>query len=98
MSRTCYVSFACTVVVSPFGRFPFSICVTGVHEKNEIQKVLRSSLHLYFLKMPISAWFMDDDTAADQRLPRKQEPNKPVSRDELAALGVLSWEGLDADK
>lgn len=49
-------------------------------------------------KMPITAWFMDADTAADQRLPHKQEPNKPVSREELAALGVLSWEGLDADK
>ena len=35
--------------------------------------------------------------SADQRQPARQTPNVAVSRDALAALGVLSWEGLDAD-
>lgn len=48
--------------------------------------------------MPIEAWFMDEDTAADQRAPHRLSPNAPVSKEELVALGVVSWEGLDADK
>eukprot|EP00243_Klebsormidium_subtile_P008434 TRINITY_DN39_c0_g1_i1.p1 TRINITY_DN39_c0_g1~~TRINITY_DN39_c0_g1_i1.p1 ORF type:complete len:194 (+),score=64.23 TRINITY_DN39_c0_g1_i1:39-620(+) len=42
------------------------------------------------------AWYMDESDA-DQRLPHKLEPNQPVSREQLAELGVLHWV-LDADK
>lgn len=48
--------------------------------------------------MPIEAWFMDADIVSDQREPHRCEPNRPVSRVELDKLGVVSWEGLDADK
>lgn len=37
------------------------------------------------------AYYMDDDTATDQRAPHVREPRTPVSRAELAALGVLYW-------
>ncbi|CAM9470572.1 unnamed protein product [Discosporangium mesarthrocarpum] len=47
--------------------------------------------------MVIEAWYMDDDTTADQRLPHRQEPNVPCSLDNLASIGVLNWK-LDADK
>ena len=47
--------------------------------------------------MPIEAWYMDE-VAADQREPHRCSPNVPVTRAELDKLGVLSWEGLDADK
>jgi len=47
--------------------------------------------------MPIEAWFMDSEEG-DQRKEHRLSPNKPVSREELVELGVLSWEGLDADK
>lgn len=40
--------------------------------------------------MTIDAWFMDDDTAGDQRLPHKKEPNEECSTDELAKLGELN--------
>ncbi|KAL3690946.1 hypothetical protein R1sor_004597 [Riccia sorocarpa] len=38
-----------------------------------------------------------DDSTEDQRLPHRQTPNKPVSAQELAELGVIQWH-LDADK
>lgn len=44
----------------------------------------------------LEAWYMDDSDA-DQRLEHRLQPNKPVSMDKLAALGVLHWK-LDADK
>src|SRR5690242_10296222 len=46
--------------------------------------------------MAIEAWYMDD-SSEDQRAPHKQTPNAPVSREQLDALGVLQWSGLDAD-
>jgi hypothetical protein len=48
-------------------------------------------------KMPIEAWYMDE-SVEDQRSEHRQSPNVPVSRKQLLALGVLTWEGLDADK
>eukprot|EP01136_Pigoraptor_vietnamica_P016203 Opistho-1_new@60015 len=36
----------------------------------------------------VEAWFMDDDTSSDQRLPHRQTPNAPVSLDYLASFGV----------
>ncbi|CAM9341246.1 unnamed protein product [Choristocarpus tenellus] len=47
--------------------------------------------------MTIEAWYMDDDTTIDQRLPHRQEPNVECSFDALASIGVLHW-NLDADK
>jgi 1,2-dihydroxy-3-keto-5-methylthiopentene dioxygenase len=40
--------------------------------------------------MTIEAWYMDA-SEADQRLQHRQEPNVPVSSEELNALGVLQW-------
>lgn len=37
-----------------------------------------------------------DDSAVDQRLPHRREPNEPCSLGVLRELGVLSWK-LDAD-
>lgn len=39
----------------------------------------------------VAAWFMDDDTAADQRLPHQTDPLQPVSLAQLRAIGVLHW-------
>ena len=47
--------------------------------------------------MPLEAWYMSSDDAADQRAPHRLSPNEPVAKAQLDALGVLSWEGLDAD-
>eukprot|EP01026_Neomeris_dumetosa_P065585 TRINITY_DN6299_c1_g1_i1.p1 TRINITY_DN6299_c1_g1~~TRINITY_DN6299_c1_g1_i1.p1 ORF type:complete len:200 (+),score=22.24 TRINITY_DN6299_c1_g1_i1:68-667(+) len=44
----------------------------------------------------LEAWYMDSSDE-DQRLPHRQEPNKPCSVKELRQLGVLSWK-LEADK
>jgi hypothetical protein len=35
-----------------------------------------------------------DEEESDQRLTHKLEPNQPVPKEKLLALGVLSWEGL----
>lgn len=43
----------------------------------------------------LDAWYMDE-SQEDQRLPHKQEPNKPCPVSKLRELGVLSWK-LDAD-
>lgn len=37
--------------------------------------------------MTIEAWYMDDDTMADQRLPHRQKPNLECSVAELGELG-----------
>ena len=34
---------------------------------------------------------MDNDIEADQRMPHQQSPNKPISLDQLAQIGVLYW-------
>ncbi|CAN0443748.1 unnamed protein product [Ascophyllum nodosum] len=47
--------------------------------------------------MTIEAWYMDDDTSADQRLPHRQDPNVECDVAELKSLGVVNWT-LDADK
>ncbi|CAM9983420.1 unnamed protein product [Scytosiphon promiscuus] len=47
--------------------------------------------------MTIEAWYMDEDTSADQRLPHRQTPNLACDTAELESLGVLHWE-LNADK
>eukprot|EP01035_Chromulina_nebulosa_P022077 gene22077-28580_t len=39
--------------------------------------------------MTIEAWYMDDDTTSDQRLPHKQSPNKPH-----ILIGVLHWSNI----
>eukprot|EP00636_Phaeomonas_parva_P009151 CAMPEP_0118862948 /NCGR_PEP_ID=MMETSP1163-20130328/7994_1 /TAXON_ID=124430 /ORGANISM="Phaeomonas parva, Strain CCMP2877" /LENGTH=226 /DNA_ID=CAMNT_0006796909 /DNA_START=65 /DNA_END=745 /DNA_ORIENTATION=- len=44
----------------------------------------------------IEAWYYNDD-GADQRLPHKYEPNRPVPLEKLTELGVIQW-ALDADK
>eukprot|EP00595_Chromulina_sp_UTEXLB2642_P000506 CAMPEP_0196761326 /NCGR_PEP_ID=MMETSP1095-20130614/532_1 /TAXON_ID=96789 ORGANISM="Chromulina nebulosa, Strain UTEXLB2642" /NCGR_SAMPLE_ID=MMETSP1095 /ASSEMBLY_ACC=CAM_ASM_000446 /LENGTH=114 /DNA_ID=CAMNT_0042110725 /DNA_START=43 /DNA_END=384 /DNA_ORIENTATION=- len=44
--------------------------------------------------MTIEAWYMDDDTTNDQRLPHKQSPNKPVTFEQLEKLGVLHWSNI----
>uniref|UniRef100_A0A7S2UW46 Acireductone dioxygenase n=1 Tax=Fibrocapsa japonica TaxID=94617 RepID=A0A7S2UW46_9STRA len=46
--------------------------------------------------MAIEAWYMDEDTSADQRLPHRKEPNESVSLEQLEKLGVLTW-SLNAD-
>lgn len=38
----------------------------------------------------IEAWYMDDVDGSPSA-PHKREPNRPVSLDDLAALGVLSF-------
>ena len=45
--------------------------------------------------MVVRAWYMDD-SSEDQRAPHQQVPNKPVSKEQLDAIGVLQW-ALDAD-
>ena len=53
--------------------------------------------------MAITAWYLnnDDDGSDDQRLPHQFEPNRPVSLDELAKLGlgycVLNQETMTND-
>eukprot|EP00904_Undaria_pinnatifida_P011021 jgi/Undpi1/7049/HiC_scaffold_21.g09523.m1 len=47
--------------------------------------------------MTIEAWYMDDDTTTDQRLPHRQSPNAECNFAVLEQIGVLHWE-LDADK
>eukprot|EP01035_Chromulina_nebulosa_P067083 gene67083-91875_t len=46
--------------------------------------------------MTISAWYMDDDTEGDQRLPhrRSQLRSADVSTEILDKLGVLQWSGI----
>lgn len=39
----------------------------------------------------VEAWLMDEDTKTDQRAPHRQEPNVPVSLEELEKIGVLYW-------
>jgi 1,2-dihydroxy-3-keto-5-methylthiopentene dioxygenase len=46
--------------------------------------------------MVVVAWYMDD-SAEDQRAPHQCVPPRPVSAEELAALGVLQWH-LTADE
>jgi 1,2-dihydroxy-3-keto-5-methylthiopentene dioxygenase len=41
--------------------------------------------------MVLQAWIMDNDVEADQRKPHQQSPNKPVSLEQLARIGVLYW-------
>ncbi|XP_011027077.1 PREDICTED: 1,2-dihydroxy-3-keto-5-methylthiopentene dioxygenase 1 [Populus euphratica] len=41
--------------------------------------------------MAIEAWFMDETSGEDQRLPRHCNPKEFVSLDYLAELGVLHW-------
>ncbi|KAL7872953.1 hypothetical protein AOLI_G00120240 [Acnodon oligacanthus] len=43
----------------------------------------------------IDAWYMDE-SAEDQRLPHRLEPNKPVSLEDLQKIGVFYWK-LNAD-
>ncbi|KAL6477506.1 hypothetical protein MHYP_G00133410 [Metynnis hypsauchen] len=43
----------------------------------------------------IEAWYMDE-SAEDQRLPHRLEPNKPVSLEDLQRIGVFYWK-LNAD-
>ena len=45
--------------------------------------------------MPLEAWYMDDDTETDQRLPHHKNPPEYVSVDEVAKLGILFWDGLN---
>eukprot|EP01006_Ploeotia_vitrea_P016564 TRINITY_DN47293_c0_g1_i1.p1 TRINITY_DN47293_c0_g1~~TRINITY_DN47293_c0_g1_i1.p1 ORF type:complete len:352 (-),score=194.38 TRINITY_DN47293_c0_g1_i1:85-1140(-) len=49
----------------------------------------------------VSAWYMDDDEKADQRLPHKTDPLESVDLGHLASLGVHYWHipvsKLDAD-
>ncbi|KAJ3146590.1 hypothetical protein HDU86_008472 [Geranomyces michiganensis] len=40
----------------------------------------------------VEAWIYNaQDPASDVRTPHKHSPNRPISRTQLAALGVLSW-------
>ena len=43
--------------------------------------------------MTISAWYMDS-VDGDQRDPHKDSDQREVTKKDLDALGVLSWEGL----
>ena len=45
-------------------------------------------------KMTITAWYMDDDLAADQRAEHKQDPSVDAPLSKLAELGVLHWSGI----
>jgi hypothetical protein len=47
--------------------------------------------------MGVEAWYMDD-SSEDQRLPHRQNPNKPATKEQLDELGVLQWHLDDADK
>jgi 1,2-dihydroxy-3-keto-5-methylthiopentene dioxygenase len=38
----------------------------------------------------VSAWFYND-SSEDPRMPHQFSPNRPVSLDELAKIGVLHW-------
>lgn len=46
--------------------------------------------------MTITAWYMDSSDA-DQRQEHRCEPNIEVELSKLAALGVLSWQGLTGE-
>ena len=49
----------------------------------------------------VEAWYMSTDQSKDQdqRQPHRQEPNAPVSLEQLIELGVLHWNlpGLEED-
>ena len=45
--------------------------------------------------MTIRAWYMDDDEVTDQRAPHRRDDDCDVSREQLDALGVLQWSGID---
>nr|AAH59549.1 Acireductone dioxygenase 1 [Danio rerio] len=42
------------------------------------------------------AWYMDEESGEDQRLPHKLSPNQPVSVQQLEHIGVFHWK-LNAD-
>ena len=44
--------------------------------------------------MTIEEWYMDDDTAADQRLPHRQSPNAECDSAALEKLGTRSAASL----
>lgn len=44
--------------------------------------------------MTITAWYMDDDAAVDQREPHKLDGAPEVTLEMIAKLGVLHWSGL----
>ncbi|TVU03568.1 hypothetical protein EJB05_50884 [Eragrostis curvula] len=44
----------------------------------------------------VEAWYMDDDTEGDQRLPHRRQPNDPVPLSRLLDLGVVPMR-LDAE-
>ena len=44
--------------------------------------------------MTITAWYMDTVDSVDQREPHKNDDAREVTKKDLDALGVLSWEGL----
>ncbi len=46
--------------------------------------------------MPLEAWYMDEDTATDQREEHRLQPNQPASLEALQKLGVL-YMTYDAD-
>jgi hypothetical protein len=39
----------------------------------------------------VTAWFYNIQDESDQRALHKYEPNRPVSSEELASIGVLEW-------
>ncbi|XP_056332906.1 acireductone dioxygenase [Danio aesculapii] len=42
------------------------------------------------------AWYMDEESGEDQRLPHRLSPNQPVSVQQLEHIGVFHWK-LNAD-
>lgn len=43
-----------------------------------------------YLDMDLEAWYLDR-SEDDQRKPHRQNPNRPVSVEQLKALGVFYW-------
>jgi hypothetical protein len=39
----------------------------------------------------VQAWYYDETSDASEREPHQHDPPRPVSLDDLSALGVLHW-------
>ncbi|KAJ6725973.1 12-DIHYDROXY-3-KETO-5-METHYLTHIOPENTENE DIOXYGENASE [Salix purpurea] len=54
-------------------------------------KIIILIVNVLYLNLHMQAWFMDETSGEDQRLPRHCYPKELVSPDYLAELGVLYW-------
>lgn len=61
----------------------------SLKKKYVISPEVRRSAKRY-LDMDLEAWYLDSNED-DQRKPHRQNPNQPVSMEQLKTLGVFYW-------